>query len=320
MDLMSLLRLFGAEAPVVLALLGLFGAGVVVVALRQGRSITLWPPSLGAPATLVRPIWSSGARTRPHDNAPVDREYCVARARDFYQKIARNYDLRSSGNLGLTQLATLAQIQAIRSRRSSLRVLDLGGGTGKMIAVHFFNDDAISWTYVDISPAMAAELRQNLDGCPLGDNLEVIVDDLNNAILELPVGTYDVIILSVVLSSMPALPDFDGIARLLAPGGTLIIADISPGYTRDKPLYKVTIDRNLVVALRTNPVDPYEVVRRATAAGLHMAGQKTIGEGDFYYSFVTTFTALSPAGTGAAGSRRRRAPRRLDPRIGRTSE
>jgi SAM-dependent methyltransferase len=320
MDLMALLRMFGTEAPVVLALLGLFGAGVVVVALRQGRSITLWPPSLGAPATPARPIWSSGARNRPHDNAPVDREYSVARSRDFYQKIARNYDLRSPGNLGLTQLATLAQIQAIRSRRSSLRVLDLGGGTGKMIAVHFFNDDAISWTYVDISPAMAAELRQNLEGCPLGDNLEVIVDDLNNAILELPAGTYDVIILSVVLSSMPALPDFDSIARLLAPRGTLIIADINPGYTRDKPLYKVTIDRNLVVALRTNPVDPYEVVRRATAAGLQMAGQKTIGEGHFYYSFVTTFTALSPTRPATVVGRRRRTQRRLDPSNGRSPE
>ncbi|GAB3431328.1 class I SAM-dependent methyltransferase [Flindersiella endophytica] len=319
---MALLRLFGAEAPVVLALLGLFGAGVVVVALRQGRPITLWPPSLGAPAAIrpVKPIWSSDGRNRPHDNAPVDREYRVTQARDFYQKIARNYDLRSSGNLGLTQLAALAQIQAVRSQRSRLRVLDLGGGTGKMIAVHFFNDDAISWTYVDISPAMASELRQNLEGCPLGDNLEIIVDDLNNAILELPAGGFDVIILSVVLSSMPALPDFDAIARLLAPKGTLIIADINPGYTRDKPLYKVTIDRNLVVALRTNPVDPYEVIRRATTAGLRMADQKTIGEGDFYYSFVSVFTALSPAAKRAVGGRRRGGQKQLDPGPGRSPE
>lgn len=128
MDLMALLRMFGSEAPVVLALLGLFGAGVVVVALRQGRPISLWPPSLGAPAATkpAKAIWSSDARNRPSDKAPVDREYGVTQARDFYQKIARNYDLRSTGNLGLTQLAALAQIQEIRSQRSRLRVLDPG--------------------------------------------------------------------------------------------------------------------------------------------------------------------------------------------------
>jgi SAM-dependent methyltransferase len=182
-----------------------------------------------------------------------------------------------------------------------------------MIAVHFFNDDAISWTYVDVSPAMAAELRQNLAGCPLGDNLEIVIDDLNMAILELPTAAYDVIIMSVVLSSMPTLPDFDAIARLLAPGGILIITDINPGYTRDKPLYKVTIDRNLVVALRTKPVDPYEVVRRAAAAGLHVTGQKTIGEGNFYYAFMTVFTAPawipSLAGTSGFDSERQRGAR-----------
>ncbi|QXJ20897.1 class I SAM-dependent methyltransferase [Actinomadura graeca] len=293
MNLLDLLMLYGANAPVVLALLALFAAGVIVVSLRQGRSISLWPPSIGAPDTAApaRVKRFEGVRRCLRDIPRVDREYGVDRAHDFYQKIARNYDLRNSGNLGLTQLATVAQIQALRSKRSSLRVLDLGGGTGKMIAVQFFNDDAISWTYVDISRAMAAELRQNLVGCPLGDRLEVIVDDLNKAIIDLPAGTYDVIILSVVLSSMPHLPDFGTIARLLAPGGTLIITDINPGYTRDKPLYKVTIDRNAVVALRTNPVDPYEVVRRATAAGLHMAGQKTIGEGSTYYAFMAVFTA-----------------------------
>lgn len=311
MNLLDLLMLFGAYAPVVVALLGLFIAGVIIAALRQGRPISLWPPGIGAPVTTrpVRAVRSGGVRYRPRDSSRVDREYGVDRAPDFYQEIARNYDLRNSGNLGRTQLETLAQIQAIRAKRSSLRVLDLGGGTGKMLAVHFFNDDAISWTYVDVSPAMAAEFRENLAGCLLGDKLEVIVGDLNKVILDLPAAGYDVVILSVVLSSMPDLPDFAAIARLLAPNGMLIITDINPGYTRDNPLYKVTIDRKSVVALRTNPVDPYEVIRRATAAGLTTASQKAIGEGSSYYSFLTVFTARTrvPAQKTQNGKRRHRA-------------
>jgi hypothetical protein len=95
----------------VLALPGLFVAGLIVAAFRQGRSISLWPPKIGASPTTRRPrvMRSAGALHRPRDSARVDREYSVDRAGDFYQKIARNYDLRNSGNLGLTSAAAPAR-------------------------------------------------------------------------------------------------------------------------------------------------------------------------------------------------------------------
>jgi len=224
--------------------------------------------------------------------AVADREYAVDRARDFYQEIAPYYDLRNSGNLVSTHLSTVAQLQAIRARRSPLQVLDLGGGTGKLIAIHFFNDDAVSWTYVDSCPAMAEEFRRNLAGYPLGSNSKVEVDDLTRAIQRLPSASYDVVVLSLVLSSMPTLPDFAPIARLLTSGGSLIVTDINPGYTHDNPLYNVAV-KGSVVALRTTPVDPYEVIRRATAVGLRATEQKMLGEGDTYYSFLTVFTPVA---------------------------
>lgn len=170
------MNLFGHYAPLVVLFAVLFVAGVIVVALRQGRPISILQLRIG-----------SGPRAdsaRPGDEAPTDRpspawgpgevvarEYTVDRAKDFYQEIAPYYDLRNSGDLVSTHLQTVAQIQAIRARRPTLRMLDLGGGTGKQIAIHFFNDDAIWWTYVDFCPAMAAEFRRNLAGHPLGVNL-----------------------------------------------------------------------------------------------------------------------------------------------------
>ncbi len=76
-----------------------------------------------------------------------------------------------------------------------------------MIAIHFFNDDAVSWTYVDSCPAMAEEFRRNLAGHPLGTNSKVEVDDLTRAMQRLPSASYDVVVLSLVLSSMPTLPE-----------------------------------------------------------------------------------------------------------------
>lgn len=88
------------------------------------------------------------------------------------------------------------------------------------------------------------------------------------------------------------MPDFASIARLLTPHGSLIVTDISPAYTRDNPLYEVPVD-GAVVALRTTPVDPYEVIRRATGAGLRATEHKPLGEGNAYYSFITVFTPVA---------------------------
>jgi SAM-dependent methyltransferase len=297
-NLSNLIEIFGPYAPLVVLFAALFFASIVAIALHQGRSISIWPPKIGPSPGRIETIGpdddgSPKDRTLSVNDTGVvvEREYAVDRAKHFYQEIASYYDLRNSGNLVSTHLETVAQIQAIRSQRSRVRLLDLGGGTGKLIAIHFFNDDGILWTYVDFSSAMAAEFRRNLAGHPLGENSEVVVKDITQALQQLQPASYDIILLSLVLSSMPTLPDFTPIARLLAHGGSLIVTDISPGYTHDNPLYKVSLD-GTVVALRTKPVDPYEVIRRATAAGLRATKQKPLGEGNAYYSFITTFTPV----------------------------
>jgi hypothetical protein len=144
---------------------------------------------------------------------------------------------------------------------------------------------------------MAEEFRRNLAGTLLGANSKVVVDDLTQVIQQLPAASYDVVVLSVVLSSMPTLPDFAYISRVLAPDGSLIVTDINPCYTYSHPLYKVAVEGS-VTALRTTPVDPYEVIRRATAAGLRATEHRTIGEGNTYYSFLTAFTPVAARPTG----------------------
>ncbi|MCA1707516.1 MAG: class I SAM-dependent methyltransferase [Actinobacteria bacterium] len=297
MNLSDLVELFGAAAPWLASLVVLVLACVIIVAFLQGREISIWPPQIGPhPRAWLSPPDQHTPADRPTvTGAPmavVDREYAVDRARDFYQEIAPYYDLRNSGNLVSTHLSTVARLQAIRARRSPLRVLDIGGGTGKLIAIHFFNDDAISWTYVDSCRAMAEEFRRNLAGHPLGTNSKVEVDDFTQAIQRLPSASYDVVVLSLVLSSMPTLPDFAPIARLLTGGGSLIVTDINPGYTHANPLYKVAVEGS-VVALRTTPVDPLEVIRRAEAAGLRATEQKPLGDSTPYYSFLTVFTPVA---------------------------
>ncbi|WP_239332343.1 class I SAM-dependent methyltransferase [Frankia sp. CiP3] len=318
MDASGMFGVFGPAAPWAASFAGVITTGLVVTGFWQGRSISIWPPRIGRRFGVVQTgmaAWKpkAGSPAEIDQNSVLRREYGVDRAQDFYQEIASNYDLRNSGNLVSTHLTTVAQLQTIREQKSILRILDLGGGTGKLIAIHFFNEEEITWTYIDSCPAMAAEFRRNLCGYPLGRKSEVVVDDLNRALPQLDAGSYDVIVMSLVLSSMAEPPDFALLERLLSPDGSLIITDINPGYTRDAPLYKVWVD-GTIVALRTRPVDPFEVIRQASTANLQMTELKTIGGDSTYYSFLTVFRSNGIRSTDAAGDGHQRSVhRRLAP-------
>jgi 2-polyprenyl-3-methyl-5-hydroxy-6-metoxy-1,4-benzoquinol methylase len=117
------------------------------------------------------------------------------------------------------------------------------------------------------------------------------MDDINHVHRRLPAASYDVVLLNLVLSSMPQLPDFTRIARLLTPGGLLIISDINPLYTNAHPYYTATAADGTLVALQTQAVHPLEVVTRANDAGLNLAGMKQIGSSSVSYSFIAVFAA-----------------------------
>jgi hypothetical protein len=122
----------------------------------------------------------------------------------------------------------------------------------------------------------------------------VYLEDINTIHTRLPIRSYDVVLLNLVLSSMPQLPDFSQLTTLSAPGGRLIIADINPIYTADHPYYKAAATDGTLVAMRTCPVQPLEVATRAQEAGLQLSEMNQIGSETISYSFIVTL--LSPAG------------------------
>jgi ubiquinone/menaquinone biosynthesis C-methylase UbiE len=223
------------------------------------------------------------------------RVFEVCDSREFYGSIARNYDQRNSPNLLATHMGTIDEVDKIRVRNPALRVLDLGGGTGQNIATHFFNDRNMTWTYVDFCPEMIDQLKQHLKGRPLYERLTVHLDDIDRACQRLPGRSFDVVLLSLVLSSMPHPPDFTRISDLMAPDGLLVISDIDPQYTSAHPYYQATAADGTLVALRTRAIQPLDVITRATAAGLQLSGLRP-GAPDADYSFIAVLS--SPAAPG----------------------
>ncbi|MFI6294029.1 class I SAM-dependent methyltransferase [Nonomuraea sp. NPDC050790] len=187
-----------------------------------------------------------------------------------------------------THRAVIRLLVGLRAAKPALRVLDLGGGSGKNVATHFFLDTSMRWTYVDFCPGMAEQFQRHLAGQPLYERTKVLVEDINRVRDRVAPRSQDVILLNLVLSSMPVMPDFGRLAGLLAPGGTLIVCDIDPGYTEAHPLYLAMSTSGEKVGLRTRAVPPLAVAARADEAGLRLGEMRQV-YADRLYSFVAVF-------------------------------
>lgn len=293
--------------------------GISVTAFAQGRDLSLWPPRIGqrppaidrrtgdtrlntaSIAALEEPAKQrvSGASgvvrayrkqdvSLPSRDQLFDQEFTVEQSAQFYQLIASHYDERNSGELITTHLETIRRIKMVRANRPNLRVLDLGGGTGLHIAMAFFDDQNVSWDYVDHSSAMLDQFRRNFSNTALFQNVRVYLEDMLAVLPRLSDESYDVVLLSLVLSSMPNIPDFNHLTRLVAPGGALIISDIDPSYTLIHPFYAVQVD-GYRYALRTKPVKPVDLMNRARISGFQTDDLVSIVDNNTDYSFLGVF-------------------------------
>lgn len=224
-----------------------------------------------------------GSSTRP---PPYDKGYDVQDAKTFYNAIASQYDQRNSPALLRTHEQVIGAIKNAIQGRSNVKVLDLGGGTGKLIAHHFFDSVDIHWVYVDESAMMAEQFNRNLERTKLKKTVQV--EEITQYLAHTPDHEYEVIIVSLVLTSMKASPDWGKIAARLSKSGRLIVAEIDAAYTAINPYYIVK-SNNLLHALRPRAVPLTVLLHETKAAGLTLTHSHPISEGNVHYAFVAEF-------------------------------
>jgi ubiquinone/menaquinone biosynthesis C-methylase UbiE len=138
-------------------------------------------------------------------------------AQQAYELWARSYDTTPNPLLALEERSLLS----VFGNPVSKNIVDLGCGTGRWLT-RLEQSSAASLTGVDSSAAMLAEARRK---CRPSTRLV----HASCTATSLPDRQTDFVLASFLLSYIEDLEKFaDEAARILRPGGTLIVADIHP--------------------------------------------------------------------------------------------
>jgi len=260
--------------------------------LHAGLSILL-----AAHATLVldllqrRHLWKKLPRimdARALKAWTYDQVYDVRTASAFYDQIAESYDQRNSQSLLRVYEEVIKVVERVRVSAPSIEVIDLGGGTGKGVAHHFFQQAGMRWEYVDASAHMARQFNSNLQGTNLKTSCNV--SDLHAFLGTAQKGKYDVVLLSLVLTSLEHNPEWAKVAACLKPGGRLIVADIDATYTAQNPYYIIEV-QGRTHALAPRAVSLTQVYNEAKQAGLKLEHTQPVVEGTVNYAYIAEFSA-----------------------------
>lgn len=216
-----------------------------------------------------------------------DDIYKVENSIKFYDTIADKYDERNTKYLLNTHRKVIEGISDEIAKNKKINILDIGAGTGRLIAAHFFNTKDIVWHCVEPSKNMASQFKQNMKTAQIKTLIyDCSIFDLNDKILN---SSYDIIILSFVLSSLSNDPDFGMLSNLLTPNGKLIIADSDPYLKKARPFYDFKYnDKN--IALTTRLIFPLDIINNCLKENLTLISVDDLeSSNDEKYSFVMQF-------------------------------
>jgi ubiquinone/menaquinone biosynthesis C-methylase UbiE len=147
-------------------------------------------------------------------------------AADYFSRHAEEWD--SLRTLHIAEAEVEAAITQLLTAQPMGRVLDIGTGTGRMIEL--FAKDADRFVALDNSVEMLRLARAKLAGLPdaasVQAHTEIVLGDFN--LLPFENGSFDTILFHQVLHYAPT-PDraIAEAARLLAPGGRLLVVDFA---------------------------------------------------------------------------------------------
>ena len=232
----------------------------------------------------VREISNRPPALPPEPTGPNDFE--VQRAVEFYDKIAPHYDKGVSRDFINTHSDLNRVIQSQLSTGQTISILDLGGGTGRILSA-FDTEPAIAWHYCDACPAMLNLFKRTFGSASV--LREAVCQDAEE-FLQKSTTQFDIIILSFLISSMPHLIDFTQLKQRLKSDGLLVIADANPTYSEKKPKFSIEDkSSNIKYSLKIRPIDAPSLSKNASLVGFQICELIGHNKGEQPYSYIATF-------------------------------
>ncbi|WP_454684559.1 ArsR/SmtB family transcription factor [Ancylobacter moscoviensis] len=159
---------------------------------------------------------------RDRERLDAVRAARAAQAQDYFRAHAHEWD--AIRRLHAPEAQVEAAIKAALSGQRIGSLLDLGTGTGRIIEL--FADEMERGVGIDLSADMLAVARANLERAGVR-NATVRQGDIYN--LALPRDAFDVVIIHQVLHFLEDAPRaIKEAARVLRPGGRLLVVDFDP--------------------------------------------------------------------------------------------
>jgi len=214
-------------------------------------------------------------------------DHDVAHSIEFYDKVAQYYDRGVSADFIQTHRALNRTIRKRISSQAMTKILDLGGGTGKILSA-FDTTDNLSWFYCDASSHMLDEFKKIFGKSHVVK--QALCKDAEDYLRE-DGQEYDIIILSFLISSMSYLIDFNLLKRRLADNGLLIIVEANPTYSESKPKFTIEdkVSKKYKYSLKIKPVDAPTLATRAELVGFKIKELTGYEKGNQPYSYIGTF-------------------------------
>lgn len=247
--------------------------------------------SLEAKLDVLAECVSPQHRADPTKQMESDRIVPLSHVVEFYDAVAPFYNRRNTGKYLATYVEMDIAIRSLLPSLEGISICDIGGGTGTLLRWFLRND--VKWTNIDISQQSLNLFETEF--APYKNKLSRVRDVRTDRFIENG-ETFDVIVMSYLLSSLEQLPDFNQVRHALREHSLLVVADNHFDYVQRNPRYGFDGINGQTIAILPRPMFPDDLRSQIQAAGFVEVSYKLVlFDGAEPYSQVHVFRRANPA-------------------------
>ena len=233
-------------------------------------------------------------RADPSKQMESERIVSLSHVVEFYDAVAPFYDKRNSGKYLKTYEEMDTAIRSLLPAVKGISMCDIGGGTGTLL--RWFQRNDVNWTNIDISQQSLRVFETEF--APYKNKLSRVKDVRTDRFIENG-ETFDVIVMSYLLSSLEQLPDFNQVRNAMREHSLLVVADNHYEYVQKNPRYGFDGLDGQTISIFPRPMFPDDLRLQIQAAGFVEVSYKLVQfDGAEPYSQVHVFRRANLAVQG----------------------